>query len=123
MSLRLLLACAVLAVLPIALPADTLCPGKTAGLPTRIIQNSLIVVSIRVNHGGSYDFLVDTGGHISTVDSSLASEFPLQVRGTAGVSGAGSYGPQTLATLDLVAAGEKSVAGLPVVIQELTQLK
>lgn len=123
MSLRFLPACAVLAAFTCMSSAERLCPGKTVGLPTRLIQNSLIVVSIGVNHRGPYDFLVDTGAQISTVDSSLASELRLHVQGSAGVSGPVTYGRRALATLDVLAAGEKSVEGLTVVVQDLSQLK
>lgn len=119
----MLLACAALSAFTSTIPAEAFCPEKTAGLPTRNIQNSLIVVSIQVNHRGPYDFLVDTGAQISTVDSSLASELHLQIQGSAGVSGPVTYGRRALATLDVLAAGEKSVERLTIVIQDLSQLK
>ena len=123
MSLRLLPVYAFVACVSITLTAENLCPRNIAGLPMRIVENSLIVVPIRVNDRGPYNFLVDTGAQISTVDSTLASELHLQIQGTAGVSGAITHSRRNLAILDLVAAGKKSVAGLAVVIQDLSQLK
>ena len=122
MSLRLYPPC-VLVALAIIVPAETPCPGSAVSLATRIVQDSLIVVSIRVNDRGPYDFLVDTGAQISTVDSSLASELRLKARGTARVTGALTFSHRTLTNLESVTAGQKVVLGLVVVIQDLSDLK
>jgi hypothetical protein len=105
------------------LVAERHCPGKVAALPMRIVQGSLITIQLQINQGGPYDFLVDTGAQISTVDSSLARELRLKVQGTTGFGGVGTYGRYDFGYLDETRAGEKSVADLLVVVQNLAQLK
>ena len=97
------------------LMAAPYCPGKVAGLPMRIVQGSMIVVALQINSSGPYDFLVDTGAQISTVDPSLASELSLRAQGTTGISGAGTYGRHDFAYLDQLQTGSKSVTDLFVV--------
>jgi Aspartyl protease len=99
------------------------CPGKVASLSMRIIQGSMIVVPLQINGSGPYDFLVDTGAQISTVDLSLASELRLKVRGTTGISGAGTYGRHDFAYLDQLQTGSKSVSDVLISIQDLAQLR
>jgi len=53
------------------------CPGHVASLALRVVQSSLIVVQVKINHFGPYDFLVDTGAQVSTIDPLLASELHL----------------------------------------------
>lgn len=110
-------------VVSLSLAAEPHCPGRVTGLPMRVIQRSMIVVPLRINQSGPYDFLVDTGAQISTVDPSLASELRLKVRGTTGFAGAGTYGRYEFAYLDELQAGGRSVAELLVVIQDLGELK
>ena len=64
-------------VLP-ALYAVPRCPGNVASLTLRLVQGSLIIVPVEINHSGPYDFLVDTGAQITTVDSSLAVNLGLK---------------------------------------------
>lgn len=99
------------------------CPGNVPSLTLRNVQGSLIVVPVHINHTGPYDFIVDTGAQLTTVDSSLASILHLKARGTTGVGGVATYGRSTFAYIDLVEAGEFSVPNTLIVIQELAQLK
>ena len=99
------------------------CPGKAIGLPMRIVQGSMIVVPLQIDGSGPYDFLVDTGAQISTVDASLASELRLSIKGTTGISGAGAYSRHDFAYLDQLQTGSKSVPDLLVAIQDLAQLR
>ena len=99
------------------------CPGNVASLTLHNVQGSLIVVPVRINHTGPYDFIVDTGAQITSVDSSLASELHLKARGTTGVGGVATYARSAFAYLDLVEAGMHSVANALVAIQGLEELK
>lgn len=123
MSFRPFFACVSFATLSLTVLAEPHCPGKVASLPVRIVQGSQIIVPLWVNQNGPYDFLVDTGAQITTVDSSLASELQLSVQGTTGVGGAATHGRYDFAYLGQLRAGEKSVPDLLVVIENLSQLK
>jgi len=106
--------------LPLA-QAEARCPGNLNSLPLRLVQRSQIVVPVTINHEGPYDFLVDTGAQVTTVDPALAVELHLKAQGTAGVVGVGVYARAPLARLDSVAAGSHVVENVLAVIQNLGQ--
>jgi hypothetical protein len=109
-------------VLP-ALYAVPRCPGNVASLTLRLVQGSLIIVPVEINHSGPYDFLVDTGAQITTVDSSLAVNLGLTAQGTTGIGGVATYARYAFANLDLLQAGTHSIPNSLAVIQDLKQLK
>ena len=103
MSLVQALCLRLLAALTIsALHAEPRCPGNLAGSTLRRIQDDLIVVRVRINRSGPYDFLVDTGSQITTIDPVLASDLHLRIEGTTGVSGVATQSRSTFAFLDLI---------------------
>ena len=109
-------------VLP-ALYAVPRCPGNVASLTLRLVQGSLIIVPVEINHSGPYDFLVDTGAQITTVDSSLAVNLGLKAQGVTGVGGVATYARYAFANLDLLQAGTHIIPNALVVIHDLKQLK
>jgi hypothetical protein len=113
------LGCAA-AALPV-MYAEPHCPGNVNSVPLRLVQRSQIVVPVMINHSGPYDFMVDTGAQVTTVDPALAAALHLQTQGTAGVTGVGVYARAFLTQLDLVEAGSHSVEKVMAVIQNLGQ--
>jgi hypothetical protein len=106
-----------------ALHAEPRCPGNLASLALRRIQNDLIVVRLRINRTGPYDFLVDTGSQITTIDPVLASDLHLRIEGTTGVSGVATQSRNAFAFLDLIEVGSHSVPQSLAVIQDIAELK
>jgi aspartyl protease len=104
-----------------AAKAEPHCPGNVTSLPLRLIQRSQIVVPVTINHTGPYDFLVDTGAQVTTVDPALAAALQLKTQGTAGVTGVGVYGRAPLTELDTVEAGSHEIDKVLAVIQDLGQ--
>jgi Aspartyl protease len=124
MSLVKCLAAASLAVLVLSrLHAEPRCPGNVAGLKVRRIQDDLIVVRVLINQTGPYDFLVDTGSQITTIDPVLASDLNLRIEGTTGVSGIATQSRSAYALLDLIEVGNHSVPQSLAVIQDIAELK
>jgi hypothetical protein len=78
-----------------------------------------IVVSIRLNRSGPYNFLLDTGTQITMIDPALASELHLIGSGAASVRSAGVREPASAAEVDLVEAGTHQVKSLKVVVFNL----
>jgi predicted aspartyl protease len=105
------------------LHAKTHCPGNVDSLSLRVVQSSLIVVPVQINHSGPYDFVVDTGAQVSTVDRSLASELDLKPQGSTGVGGVATFDREAFAYLSLLEAGKRSVANSLVLIRDIAQLK
>ena len=50
------------------LHAEPHCPGNVTSVPLRLVQRSQIVVPVMINRSGPYDFMVDTGAQVTTVD-------------------------------------------------------
>jgi hypothetical protein len=106
-----------------ALHAEPLCPGNVASLTLRRMQDDLIVVRVLINRAGPYDFLVDTGSQITTIDPVLASDLHLRIEGTTGVSGVATQSRSAFAFLDLIEVGSHSVPQSLAVIQDIAELK
>ena len=124
MSLAKRFVAATLATLALsALHAQPRCPGNVASLALRRIQDDLIVVRVRINRTGPYDFLVDTGSQITTIDPVLASDLHLRIDGTTKVSGVGTQSRSPFAFLDLIEVGSHSVPQSLAVIQDIAELK
>jgi hypothetical protein len=78
-------------------------------------------VPITINHAGPYDFLVDTGAQVTTLDPALAAELHLNTHGAAGVTGVVVYARAPLTQLESVDAGSHVVENVLAVIQNLGQ--
>src|ERR1700746_2890907 len=77
-------------VLP-SLYAEARCPGNVASIRPRFVERSIVIVPVILNGSGPYDFVLDTGEQMTTIDPRLASELGLRLQGPAGVTGAGSF--------------------------------
>lgn len=119
--LKWLAALGFAAVMLPAVQAESHCPGNLNSLPLRLVQRSQIVVPVSINHAGPFDFMVDTGAQVTTVDPVLAADLHLKPQGTAGVVGVGVYARAPLTILDTVEAGSHKVEKVSAVIQELGQ--
>jgi Aspartyl protease len=117
------LASVSLAIALSTLQAEPRCPRNVASLPLRLAQNSLIVVHVQINQSGPYDFVVDTGAQVTTIDSSLASELRLKLQGTTGVDGVATSTRTAYAYLEQLEAGTHAVPNSLAVIQDLAQLR
>src|SRR5947209_2022863 len=102
-----------------ALTAETSCPGNVASLPFLVANHHQMIVAVSVNHAGPYNFLLDTGMQITSIDPSLAAELHLQPRGAAVVAGAGSRQSASYVPLDLLEAGSHAVPKQNVLVYEL----
>ena len=99
------------------------CPGNGPSKPLHEVANALLTVRVDINGTGPYEFIVDTGAQVTTVDSVLASELHLGAGGTVGVSGAATYARNPFTYLDSVAVGGQTVLHTLAVIQDIAQLK
>ena len=106
-----------------ALPAETHCPGNVASLSFRLVNRHQIVLAVSINHTGPYNFQLDTGTQITMIDPSLATGLHLETQGAAIVAGAGSRQSASIAKLDLLEAGSRSVANQRVLVYDLQNLQ
>jgi Aspartyl protease len=80
----------------------------TKGTP-RLVAHALIVIPVKVNQQGPFDFMVDTGSQVTVVDPSLAAELSLKPRGTVGLVSTASYAHASISVLDSLEAGFKTI--------------
>jgi hypothetical protein len=103
--------------------AETRCPGNVASITPRIVQGALIVIPVKVNEAGPFDFMVDTGSQTVVIDPSLASELHLKPQGTVGLVSVASYAQASAAVVDTLEAGSRVVEKPLVVVQDLRQIQ
>ena len=98
-------------------------PGNVASLHLRVIERSLVVVPVKINHSGPYDMVVDTGAQVTTIDPALTTELHLSTKGPVGVIGAGVYERDALIRLNLLEAGSQVVERALALVGDLRQLQ
>ncbi len=103
--------------------AETHCPGNVASITPRIVQGALIVIPVKINDAGPFDFMVDTGSQIVVVDPSLASQLHLKVQGTVGLVSAANYAAASVAILDTLEAGSHLVEKPLAAVEDLGQIQ
>lgn len=103
--------------------AEAHCPGNIASVTPRIVAGTLLVIPVKINHSGPFDFMVDTGSQITVIDPALASQLSLRPQGTVGLVATASYMQASAAELDTLEAGSHAVEKPMVVVQDLGQIR
>src|ERR1017187_6774746 len=117
-SLSVLLATAF-AFTSISSQAETRCPGNIAGLRPRVVAGALLVIPVKINQTGPYDFMVDTGSQLNVIDPARAGELKVKSQGTVGLVATAAYSQASVGVLDSWQAGSQTVLKPLVVIQDL----
>ena len=89
----------------------------------RLVRETFIVVSLRANNEGPFDFVLDTGADTTIVDAGLATK--LSLASLSRIQQATLAGSQTLpvSILANLGAGPAQLGNLPVLVQDLTMLR
>jgi hypothetical protein len=103
--------------------AESRCPGNFGGESPRVVAGALLVIPVRINHSGPYDFMVDTGSQLNVIDPQLAAQLGLKSEGTVGLVATATYSQASVAVLDSLEAGAHVVAKPLAVVQNLTPLQ
>ena len=106
-----------------AVHAEPHCPGNVDSLRFRLVRRSQIVVPVKIDHAGPYEFLVDTGAQVTIVDPALAAELHLKTQGTVEIVGVGSRSAGSFAKLDSLEAGSQTVGKHLVVVKALAHFQ
>jgi len=107
-----------LVMLP-GLYAEPHCPGNVASIRPRFASRSLMILPVMLNSFGPYDFMVDTGARLTTIDPSLASELHIARLGPTHVTGVGTYMNAEYGELETLQAGTYSIKQPLILIQDL----
>lgn len=104
-----------------AIHAEAHCPGNVASIRWRAVRRWIITVPVMLDGYGPYDFVVDTGAQITTIDVQLAAQLHPKALGPTHVVGVGAYSRAAYAQLQLLQAGTYSMKDPLVLVQDLTQ--
>src|SRR4051812_40864587 len=107
-SLSLFLATAF-ALTAISSQAETRCPGDIAGLKPRLVAGALLVIPVKINQAGPFDFMVDTGSQLNVIDPALAAQLNIKSQGTVGLVATAAYSQASVGVLDSLQAGSQQV--------------
>jgi hypothetical protein len=99
--------------------AEAHCPANVTTLHPRMVAGALLVIPVKVNQSGPYDFLVDTGSQLNVIDPALAARLQVKAQGTIGVIATSDYFHASVAALDSLEAGPYLESKPIVVIQDL----
>jgi hypothetical protein len=105
------------------LQAKSRCPGGAASVTPRFVQRALIVIPVRINQTGPYDFVVDTGSQVTVIDPSLALELDLKPQGTVGLIAVASFAQASVTVLDRLEAGSNVVEKPLAIVNDLGQIQ
>jgi hypothetical protein len=117
-SLCVLLA-AVFAFTSFSSQAETRCPGNLPSLHPRIVAGALLVLPVKINQSGPFDFMVDTGSQLNVIDPALAAQLNLKSQGRVGLVATAAWSQASVGVLDSLQAGSQLVLQPPVVVQDL----
>jgi hypothetical protein len=92
-----------------AIEAESRCPGSVASVTPRLVQHALIVIPVKINQAGPFDFMVDTGSQVTVIDPSLASQLNLKPQGRVGLVSVAGYARSSATVLDMLEADSKVV--------------
>jgi predicted aspartyl protease len=104
------------AVVAAAGPADTI-------VPLSVVSGRLLVVPVRLDDTGPFEFLLDTGADATVVDASLAPRLGLEPRDLVSLVGPGGTVVVPRARLGRLTVGPKSVEALEVLCADLSGLR
>jgi hypothetical protein len=111
-----------LIILP-SMEAESGCPGSAASVTPRFVQHALIVIPVRINQAGPFDFMVDTGSQVTVIDPSLASELDLKPQGRVGLVSVANFAQAPVTVLDRLEADSKVVDKAFIVVHDLGQIR
>ena len=101
------------------LRAEPHCPGSVASVTPRFVQRALIVIPVKINYAGPFDFIVDTGSQITVIDPALALELHVQLQGSVGLVSVASYAHASVTILDTLEANSHIVEKPFAIVQDL----
>jgi len=99
--------------------AETRCPGNIASLRPRLVAGALLVIPVKINQSGPFDFMVDTGSQLSVIDPALAAQLNLKSQGMVRLVGPATHSQASVGVLDSLEAGSQRVLKPLVVVQDL----
>jgi predicted aspartyl protease len=123
LAIRLGLCISLAAMILPWLYAEERCPGDVTRITPRFVRSSLIVIPVKINQAGPFDFIVDTGSQITVVDPSLATKLGLTPQGTVGLVSAASYAHVSVTVIRSLEIASHVVENPAVIIKDLAPFR
>ncbi len=114
-----LLLATAFAFTPISSQAEAHCPGNIANLRPRLVAGALLVIPVKINQSGPFDFMVDTGSQLNVIDPALAAQLNVKSEGTVRLVATAARSQASVAILDSLEAGSRAVLRPVGVVQDL----
>jgi hypothetical protein len=99
--------------------AEPRCPGNLQGLRPRIVAGALLVLPVKINSTGPFDFMVDTGSQLNVIDPALAHSLGLKSQGTVGLVAVATQSQASIVVLDSLRVGSHEVGKSLAAVQDL----
>jgi len=122
-SFQLLAAVSLALIILPVVEAEPRCPGNTASVTPRLVRDALIVIPVRINQAGPFDFMVDTGSQVTVIDPSLASELNLKAQGRVGLVSVVNFAQASATVLDTLEADSHVIEKSPAIVQDLRPIQ
>lgn len=113
----------VLMALFCAAPASFAVSPGPAGVPFHFVKGFAVMVPVTVNGQGPYDFMLDTGSTITSVDRELGQELALQTQGQSTVTTLTERKPTAIAVARKMAIGPVAEENVVVMVRDLNGLR
>jgi predicted aspartyl protease len=113
----------VIAALFCAAPASFADAAGPSVMPFHVVRGFAVIVPVTVNGCGPYDFMLDTGTTITTVDRELGQELALQPQGPGTAMTLSERIPASLALARSVVFGPMTEQNVEVMIRDLSGLR
>src|SRR4051794_3287095 len=117
-SLWVLLA-AGLSFISITAEAESHCAGNSQAMKPRLVAGALLIVPVKINQAGPFDFIVDTGSQLNVIDSALAAQLKVKSEVTVGLVTAATVLEASVVVLDSLETGSQRVAKPLAAVQDL----
>jgi hypothetical protein len=99
--------------------AEAHCPGNVVGLHPRLVAGALLIIPVKINQAGPFDFMVDTGSQLNVIDPALAAQLQLKSQGKVGLVATSTVFQASVVALDSLEAGSLRVAKPLAAVQDL----
>src|SRR5215469_10855075 len=90
--------------------AEAHCPGNIAALHPRLVAGALLIVPVKINQFGPFDFMVDTGSQLNVIDPALATQLHVKSQAKVGLVATATAFQASVVVLDSLETGSQSIA-------------
>lgn len=103
--------------------AETHCPGRVPSFHPRLVAGALLVVAVKVNQSGPFDFMVDTGSQLNVIDPGLAAQLGARSSGSVNLVATAAVFQAPIIILDSLEAGSLTVTKPLAAVQDLGSIQ